>query len=356
VSLVILRAGVDTVEVSLMGELCEGRTEELDRLKAFAQDKNEAQRLGDTPLFVQPKAYGFWRWRLTTPLFELRLSPCQDKGKPSASVRLSALGLASHDPLELYRTATEQLASLGEYFECGVSRLDVYADLQGWTPTVAELRGMKCPATFRPIYPNVEHPETFQYGKGDVVVRLYNKDAEILHSHKPWVRETWRESGRWDPEQPVWRIEVQARTKLLGELRQRSASVALARPGAVFDYVLRKWCQLRVPNGDQKVTRWLEHPVWAELRGLVFDGETAARVLAKSRLLPLEGAAKRVVGLVATAGAYYGEVEYIKALQRLSDRAEVYMLSEHVEFGELVAEKYKRLQAEIGDDWDEVPF
>ena len=36
-----------------------------------------------------------------------------------------------------------------------------------------------CKSNFRPVYPNTVSPQTFQFGKGEVVVRLYDKTAQI---------------------------------------------------------------------------------------------------------------------------------------------------------------------------------
>jgi hypothetical protein len=356
VSLVILRSGIDTLEVSFTGELSPGVAETLDKLKERAQDYDAAQRHDESGLCVEPKAFAPWRWRLTSPCYELRLSAGTHPFRPSASIRLGALGLASSDATSLYLEAVDKLDGFGDFNETGVSRADVYADTQGWTPSLDEMRSMSCPASFRPIYPSVEHPETFQYGKGDVVVRVYNKSAEINVSHKAWVVETWKQTGRYDGGQDVWRVEVQVRTKLLKELGMRESGSVLSKPGALFDWVLSQWCQLRIPNGDQKVTRWPEHPVWTDLRAATFAGHPVSRVVPVARLLELEAAAKRLVGLVALAGAYYGEQDYVAALVHLSEQAEAHLVVEQLDFAELVEAKRKRLDARWGDTFDALPF
>ena len=355
--IVVLRVSVDTLEVSFDGELAEGVAAELDGLKAEAQELECPQRFRSSRVFVEPKAFGLWRWRLTCRDFAVVLSPSMARSghRPNAQIRLSAFALSTRVAADLLADAVDALRSLGDYQERGVSRIDVCADVQGWVPTQDEMLGMACPATYRAIHLSGQQPQTFQYGKGDVVLRVYDKTAELDHSGKAWMPEVWRECEGYDASLPVTRIEAQLRSKPIKELGFSSATRVIAESGTIFEWVLREWCQLRVPNGDKKVTRWPEHPVWSSVRATALTDTQCERARRKSELLPLEEAAKRLVGLVALAASHYGDTTYIHALQMLSDLAEIQIEADDVDFAALVAVKRKRLEAQMG--WEpDVPF
>lgn len=353
----VLRVSVDTLEVSFVGELAEGLDAELDALKAEAQEQDCAQRLRASNLFVEPKAFGRWRWRLSCRDFAIVLSPTSPSrgAMPSAQIRLSAFALSTRSTDGVLSDAVDAVRSFGDYCEHGVSRIDVCADLQGWVPTQTEMLGMACPASYRAIHLSGQQPQTFQYGKGEVLVRVYDKTAELDHSGKTWMPEVWRECEGYDSSLPVMRVEAQLRSKAVKELGHRTATQAIAHAGEILDWTLREWCQLRVPNGDKKVTRWPEHPVWTQLRASTVSDGTCQRARTKSELMPLQDAAKRLIGLVALSAAHYGDTSYIHALQLLSDMAEIRIEAEELDFAGLVAEKRKRLEAQMG--WEpDVPF
>lgn len=355
-SVVVLRVSVDTLEVSLHGELSVEVVGELDVLKSQAQREECPQRFRDTKLFVEPRAFGRWRWRLSCPDFSVvaALPASVHAGnRANAQIRLSAYGLSTRGQSELLSEALDAVKVFGKYRERNVARLDVCADVQGWTPTYEEMQGMVCPAVYRGIHLAGARPQTFQYGKGPLALRVYDKTAELAHSGKGWMALVWHGCEGYDEILPVTRIETQMRSGPLGEIGIGTGAQALAQAGSAFEWALREWCQLRVPAGDKKVTRWADHPVWLQLRSSALSDRPCERARRKANLMAFEDAAKRLIGLAALAGAHYGGCDYIKAVQLLSDAAEARMLSDHVDFAEEVGKKRKRLEAERVAD---VPF
>lgn len=344
-SVAVLRVAIDTLEVSYEGELFQGLSDQLDELKGLAQDQECPQRFGGTQLFMEPSSFRGWRWRLTCRDFSVVLSP-QHGGqvvRPNAQIRFSAFGLSTREHLELLAEAKKSLKFLGVFREWNVSRLDVCADLQGWTPAQDEMLGMCCPAVYRGIHLAGRVPQTFQFGKGELLVRIYDKTAELVHSGKAWMGHVWRECAGYDESLPVIRVESQMRTKPLRELGFYTAGAVMRSGVASFEWALR-WCQLRVPNGDKKVTRWPEHPVWEQLRAAVLSSKHCERARVASALLPLTTAAKRLPGLVALYAAHYGGCGYDEALGKLCVAAKASMISEQTDFAALVAEKSRRLE------------
>lgn len=301
-ALFVLWAGIDTLEVSYTGQVPNVVRADLSEAKESARSTRHpvVWDFGGDRLGIQATGLKPWTWLACGPDYHLRLG----KAAPAASVRLLSLGLASLGPAVLMDRATDALASVGSFGRPRVSRMDVAVDFQGWTPDMAQMSGMVCGATFRPVYPSVDHPETWQYGRGEIVVRLYNKTAECAAKGSHWPA-YWEGVDGYKPDEDVWRLEVQVRGEFLRECGLDTPAECLEAAGSVFLAGLA-WADLRVPGKAKKKARWRAHPVWESLRECwafsdpavrCRDGAAAAGALA---LLP------QVSGLMVLVGAHLG--------------------------------------------------
>ncbi|MGB7540764.1 MAG: hypothetical protein WBM28_01960, partial [Burkholderiales bacterium] len=103
--------------------------------------------------------------------------------------------------------------------------------------------------------------QTFQFGQDDVVLRVYDKVAEIQQkSHKTWFFTLWGQS------ECVWRIEWQVRKALLRRFGIRTFEDLQERQGDALRYLATEHDTLRVPNGDENRSRWPLHPLWIDLQ------------------------------------------------------------------------------------------
>ncbi|HEY1613373.1 MAG TPA: hypothetical protein VGF97_06745 [Rhizomicrobium sp.] len=103
-------------------------------------------------------------------------------------------------------------------------------------------------------------PQTFMFGRSNIVCRVYDKVAEIAQqSGKAWLFDIW------GVREGVWRCEFQIR----GE-RLKSAGIATIEqlrahlPDLTRD-LARRHTSLRVPNADSNRSRWPLHPMWTAL-------------------------------------------------------------------------------------------
>lgn len=102
--------------------------------------------------------------------------------------------------------------------------------------------------------------QSFQFGKGDIVVRVYDKAAEIeQQSGKSWFFDLW---GR---KTNVWRIEFQVRGPRLKEGGIRTLGDLDAFGADLLRELARNHTTLRKPNGDKNRSRWPLHPLWEAL-------------------------------------------------------------------------------------------
>jgi len=104
--------------------------------------------------------------------------------------------------------------------------------------------------------------QTFTFGKGDIVLRVYDKVAEIKQqSEKSWFYELW---GGLD--QDVWRIEWQVRKPVLRNNGIRTFNDLYNKLGDLLKYLSEEHDTLKVPNSDSNRSRWPLHPLWKDLQ------------------------------------------------------------------------------------------
>ena len=104
--------------------------------------------------------------------------------------------------------------------------------------------------------------QTFSFGKGDVMLRVYNKVAEITEkSQKTWFFNLWG-----GVTENVWRIEWQVRKDVLRRFGLRSFTDLFEGQGDILRYLAQEHTTLRVPNEDSNRSRWALHLLWQSLQ------------------------------------------------------------------------------------------
>jgi hypothetical protein len=109
---------------------------------------------------------------------------------------------------------------------------------------------------------NERQVQTFSLGKGDVMLRVYNKVAEINEkSKKTWFFDLWGSIT-----ENVWRIEWQVRKELMRRFGIRTFSDLFEGQGDILRYLSQEHTTLRIPNEDSNRSRWPLHPLWQSLQ------------------------------------------------------------------------------------------
>jgi hypothetical protein len=102
--------------------------------------------------------------------------------------------------------------------------------------------------------------QTFRRGRGDIVVRVYDKVAEITQaSGKVWMFPIWGQSTN------VWRIEFQVRRPALKRYEVSSLDDLALHQGRMLQDLARKHTTIRLPTLDTNRSRWPLHPIWKAL-------------------------------------------------------------------------------------------
>jgi len=162
--------------------------------------------------------------------------------------------------------------------------------------------------------------QTLQYGKGDVVLRLYDKVTEIAQqSEKVWLFQLWGESEN------VWRIEWQVRKDVLRRFGIRTFEDLFANSGDVLRYLAHEHDSLRIPSADSNRSRWALHPLWLDLLEQIetFSGQGLYREVDEQAVL-----SERQQRLAISV---YGYLKRLAALMSLQQDREIISVEESLE-------------------------
>lgn len=99
------------------------------------------------------------------------------------------------------------------------------------------------------------------YGKGDIVLRIYDKVLEIAQqSHKDWFY------SLWGVRENVWRIEWQTRQEPLRRFGIRTFADLFDQQGDLLRYLAENHDTLRIQQADSNRSRWPLHQLWLDLQ------------------------------------------------------------------------------------------
>jgi hypothetical protein len=103
--------------------------------------------------------------------------------------------------------------------------------------------------------------QTFTFGRDEVVLRVYNKSAEIEDaSKKYWMWLFWQ-----GEKENIWRVEWQVRKDTLKRFGLRTFEDLFGGYGDLLRYLVSEHTSLRVKSEDSNRSRWLVHPLWTLL-------------------------------------------------------------------------------------------
>jgi hypothetical protein len=158
--------------------------------------------------------------------------------------------------------------------ELNVSRIDLYADVQGWELEMGDLPRFVSLGRARRGFGQVEEFATghrltgFRFGAGGaLMVRVYDKTVEIGRRGLAWLPDLW---GDRRSEAPVWRIEAQFKRAALVDFNPplRSVDEVLARLQALWRYVTGEWLTYRMRGGNTLERQRPVDPVWREVQAI----------------------------------------------------------------------------------------
>lgn len=339
-------AGIDTLYFSVRGELVDGFTRFLRAMREMAGGEASVFELreSDQPLMLRShgwRGYPFW---VSAAGYELMVGAA----KPFPPVYVQLHSAFIHSLGAEVAVAELETRLRTDLFPNGLtlipSRIDVYADVQGWIPTAGDLDRFVCRGTRRRMYETQVSREMhsigrrlsgFTFGKGDVVARIYDKTLETAAKGETWQRVIW--TGV-DEMAPVWRVEFQFRRGALVSLGIGNVGAALWHRQELWRYGTG-WLSLRQPTAAAQSFRWPEDAVWKWLRTAEIGFPATPLVRERIRDADERRLVAGFLGYVASLAAITGTEDVDSALQRARPLAVRYLKDRGAEFSERVRQK-----------------
>lgn len=192
--------------------------------------------------------------------------------------------------------------------------------------------------------------QTFQFGTGDTVVRVYDKIAEIEQvSGKVWFYDIWAPTfadlaigAALTGERPIgtdgqniWRVEFQVRRDRLRDGGINNYKDLTELEGDLLRDLAFRHTTLRTPIGDDSnKARWPLHPLWEELQSAIEEMPAQGLLRAYREKTPLDYRLNKITQ------SLYGYTKGLAVVMRLlrSDK------DAPIEFDEVLAKLPSLLQ------------
>ncbi len=190
---------------------------------------------------------------------------CGESNNPSFFVTFRSEGLWHAGAAAIHRQFLEwaRSAGLAPRRAEAVSRADFAFDYQV-APVDFDADDMLSLSAKDAVYREDGRLQTLMFGKGDVVLRLYDKVTEIeQQSDKVWLFDLWGVKA------DVWRIEWQVRKAVLRRFGIRSLEDLFENRADLLRYLATEHDSLRRATSDSNRSRWPFHPLWKDLIGQI---------------------------------------------------------------------------------------
>lgn len=269
-----LRYGVDSLYLSIPGQLSDEGAVRLDRSREDARSEDESrQALAQVSLLdhlfeAAPTGGKLFKYRLSDHAYRIQIKSQKAKRMPLAYAQIGSRFITAVGVEQAVSQLRSILSSFGSLDPAAnVSRVDLFVDfvcpfaLDSWDDDAWVTR-----ADYIGRHRVAGDFTGWSIGRGKVTARLYDKTLEIKTSGKDYLLPIWIENG-WDGVSPVYRLEFQFRNEALKELGCNQYPEVLQHLGGLWEYAATKWLRLCVPSAsDDTKTRWPLHPLWEGLQ------------------------------------------------------------------------------------------
>jgi hypothetical protein len=279
--------------------------------------------LAGVPFTLKRQARGVYRTTLANDLLSVSFDNCIcSELSPPVYVQMQSELLLSCG-LVVAHQQTLGLVNilLGDLIEGEkVSRVDLFADFEmerGFTKD--DLDRFVTRAKSKALHKEGSAVTSFQFGKGALTARIYDKAREVRKSGKGYLFDIWQRGGSAQ----VWRAEVQARRRLLKEFDVETVSDVVSSSQPIWDYWSRQWLSMRAETTGN-VTRRRLTPFWERVQAVKLPQEENVPQIEPVWFCRTEYTDAQIIAQIKTAlkksGRYSGDGSIQPVLEALLPR------------------------------------
>jgi hypothetical protein len=304
-----LASGIDALYMSGHGWASPCLLGELDEHRVIAEEHRESvpMHLGDGRWSVEARGMGRYRFCLSHEYGQMGVT--DKESLPTLRIQprsefLHAVGVPR--ALEWFQSQAED--AVPDVWLTG-SRLDVYADWQGWQLSANDRERFVCRAARLNTHEHGVDWTGFEFGRrktGTVTARIYDKSRQVTEGGHDWWHDVW--GSRYDRSQPVVRVEFELGRTALREFGIDTAADMIAGAPGAWVALTDNWLSYRTPTADGTRARWPVAPEWSCVRDASLSGAQVGleRIKAGRHRGSLRKLTPLLVGVVAAAAAHLG--------------------------------------------------
>ena len=317
-----LASGVDALYLSARTTIPAEVVEKLEaaRIEATKASEPIPLRLGDVDVAMAPHAFLRYRYCLEHPYG--RIGMTTSSRLPAVRIQPRAEFLHGSGPRGTVAWYQSFLAKLCGPVLMSVSRLDLFADFQGWQLDGDARHEFVCRAKSRHTYEEDGVFNGLTFGtraSGSVSARIYDKTIQSEKTGAGFWKMIWGDS--YDPELSVLRVEFELGRNALREFQLTSPEETLDATGALWGYLTADWLTHRTPGPDQTKSRWPVSGEWESIRRARIgeDDWGINRMYLGKRRGSVENLMPGLVGYLASFGAFSEEYSLEDMLPQLEE-------------------------------------
>ena len=342
-SVVELASGVDALYLSGRADLSPWLFEALDerRHQAIESEAPAPLILAGEEFGMEPRAFGRYKYWLVHRHGQIGITSSEKlpalRVQPRAEF-LHAAGPAS--VLNFFNEIGEFLA--GGPVRWGLSRLDLFCDVQGWTLVGDDRHRFVCRGKARATHEEDGVFTGFEFGRRStktVCARIYDKTLQVERKGLDWWPKVWGE--RFDKDRPVLRVEFEMGREGLREYGVETPAQGLEAAARLWASVSADWLSYRSPIADDTKSRWPVAQEWAAVQSASLRSNAIGvdRVRSGRKHGELRTVLPAAVGYLASIGAIVGTPDSRSTLAAFSRLILEDERRRHVPFDDRVAER-----------------
>jgi len=261
--IVELASGIDALYVSGRANLTPELIENLAESRAAAEVAGGPIHIkfGGEFVRINPRALGQYKFWLSHPCGEIGISPKEKI--PSVRIQPKAEFLHGASPLKTVEWFREVIEREVGPMVLTTTRLDVFADVQGWNLCAEDRDRFVCRADDIVTRESGRTFTGFEIGRrstNTIMCRIYDKTVQIKQAALGYWPDIWGEN--FDPNQRVLRVEFEINRTGLKQFGANSPFEAIDKAPGIWLGASTDWLSLRVPTGDETRSRWPVDPTW----------------------------------------------------------------------------------------------
>lgn len=330
-----LASGVDALYLSGKANLPAAVLDRLDAARRLAEESEAPVPfdLGGVGFALAPHGLGRYRYHLDHAQGKVGISP--STSLPAIRIQPRAELIHGVGPVGTVRFFADLLEAEVGPLQLTVSRIDLFADFQGWDLRGNDRHRFVCRGRTLGTYEADEKFTGFVFGKrstNTIAARIYDKTTQAQKEGIDYWPEIWGEA--FTPALPVHRVEFEIGRSGLRQYGVAGPDEALAVCGAIWANVTEEWLTYRLPTADTTKARWPIAQEWQDVQRASIRQKSIGldRTTEGKRLGSLRTLMPALVGYLVSGGALTGADTLEETFERLGPEVVQYGRRRQISF------------------------